>query len=65
MIIKYVHALYPDVEKTYDTEKALKNNPFIHRSQKEFDEMELKHMAHNRFVVRFEVVKELHSNGGN
>ena len=48
MKIKYVHFLEPEVEKVYDTVVALKNNPFIHMSQAEFDEMELAHLEQDK-----------------
>ena len=60
MIVKYVHASEPRIEKFYNTEKALKNNPFIRMSQKEFDEMELKRFQENKaegYIARFEIQK--------
>lgn len=57
MIIKYIHTSEPEAEKTYDTEKALKNNPFIHKTQEEFDEMELEKIKRDENIVWFEVVK--------
>lgn len=45
MIIKYVHFSEPEKEKLYDTVKALKNNPFIEKTQEEFDEFELNKFA--------------------
>lgn len=58
MIIKYIHASEPETEKTYDTEKSLKNNPFIHKTQKEFDEWELEKFKRDEHIVWFEVAKE-------
>ena len=57
MIIKYIHASEPETEKTYDTEKALKNNPFIHKTQEEFDEMELEKFKRDENIIWFKVVK--------
>lgn len=57
MIIKYIHTSKPETEKIYDTEKALKNNPFIHLSQKEFDEMELRRFKQDKHIICFEVLK--------
>lgn len=60
MIVKYIHASEPRTEKVYDTEMALKNNPFIRMSQKEFDEMELKRFQENKaegYILRFEIQK--------
>lgn len=57
MIIKYIHFSDPETEKTYDTEKALKNNPFINKSQKEFDEMELEKFQKDKdagYILRFQ-----------
>lgn len=47
MKIKYVHCSEPEVEKVYDTAVALKNNPFIHMPQEEFDKMELAHLEND------------------
>ena len=58
MIIKYFHTSEPSVEKTYDTVKSLKNNPFIHMSQKEFDKMELRKMENDIYIISYRVVKE-------
>ena len=64
MKIKYVHSSEPNVEKMYDTVKALKNNPFITLSQKEFDEFELQKIKRDKeygTVLRYEILSE--SNG--
>ena len=58
MIIKYVHSSEPTVFKTYDTVKALKNNPFINMSQHEFDEHELRAMKTDKHIITFEIIKE-------
>ena len=61
MLIKYVHASEPETEKTYDTVKALKNNPFITLFQNEFDEMEMYRFEKdkkNGVITWFEIVKE-------
>lgn len=47
MKVKYVHFSEPEVEKIHDTKKALKNNPFIHMTQKEFDEFTLRKFEQN------------------
>ena len=57
MIIKYIHASEPEREKTYDTEKSLKNNPFIDKSQKEFNEWELEKFKTNKNILFYEVVE--------
>lgn len=59
MIVQYMHTSALGVKKTYDTEKALKNNPFIEMSQEEFDEMELKHFEQDKHIIWFEVIKQL------
>ena len=61
MKIKYRHHLDPKVEKVYDTEKSLKNNPFIHMSQDEFDAHELKRMEEHKAegnILEYEIIKE-------
>lgn len=58
MIIKYFHASEPDKEKTYDTEKSLKNNPFIHLSQEEFDQMEIEKMQTDEYILSYEIITE-------
>ena len=57
MIIKYIHESEPNVEKTYDTVKALKNNPFIDMTQEKFDRMEINKMQHDENIISFEIVK--------
>ena len=57
MVIKYIHMSEPEREKIHDTTLVLKNNPFINRSQKEFDEMELKRFEQDKNIVCFEVLK--------
>ena len=58
MIIKYIHASEPEREKTYDTEKSLKNNPFIDKTQKEFDEWELEHIKQDKNILFYAVITE-------
>ena len=57
MIIKYIHTSEPEREKTYDTEKSLKNNPFIDKTQKEFDEWELEKFKTDKNILFYEVVQ--------
>ena len=56
MIVKYIHFSEPATEKIYDTEKALKNNPFIEMSQKEFDERELNRFETDEYILRHEII---------
>ena len=59
MKVKYVHFSEPEVEKIHDTKRALKNNPFIHMTQKEFDEFTLRKFEQNfneGYILRFEVI---------
>lgn len=61
MKIKYRHFSEPDVEKIYDTEKALKNNPCIHMTQEEFDQHELKQMEIDKIqsrILEYKIIKE-------
>lgn len=57
MLIKYIHVSEPEREKTYDTEKSLKNNPFIDKTQKEFDEWELEKFKTDKNILFYEVVE--------
>lgn len=59
MLIKYTHWSEPEREKTYDTEKALKNNPFINKSQEEFDAWTMERLAKDReggLILSYEVI---------
>lgn len=61
MKIKYVHFSEPNKEKIYDTVKALKNNPFIKKTQEEFDQFELGRMAVDKergHILAYEVIEE-------
>lgn len=61
MIIKYVHVSEPEREKIHDTTLVLKNNPFITKSQKEFDDFTLRKMAEDKergIIISYEVVKD-------
>lgn len=55
MILKYVHVSDPNVEKEYDTIKALKNNPFISMAQYEFDQMEMERMDTDKNIISWNV----------
>jgi hypothetical protein len=57
MIIKYFHTSEPDVEKTYDTVKSLKNNPFFHVTQEEFDKMEIDKMKNDIHIISYKVME--------
>lgn len=60
MKIKYIHFSEPTTVKEYNTEVALKRNPFIRMSQEDFDKMELEHMARDKekgYILSYEVVK--------
>ena len=59
MLIKYTHWSESEREKTYDTVKALKNNPFINRSQEEFDAWTMERLAKEKeggFILSYEVI---------
>ena len=61
MIIKYIHTSEPEKEKIHDTEKVLKNNPFITKSQKEFDDFTLQLFAKDKergIIISYEVIQE-------
>lgn len=61
MKIKYRHFIDPNTEKIYDTEKSLKQNPFIHMTQEEFDQHELKRMEEHKaegHILEYEIIKE-------
>ena len=60
MKIKYTWFDEPNKEKVYDTEKALKNNPFIKRTQSDFDKMELESMERKKqqgLVLSYEIAQ--------
>lgn len=61
MIVNYVHIADPTTIRTYDTEKALRNNPFIDMSQKSFDEMELQRLLKDKekgVILSYNIEKE-------
>lgn len=61
MKIKYIHSSNPNKEKIYDTEKALKNNSFIKKSQEDFDKLELENMERDKqkgYIISYEVLQE-------
>ena len=58
MKIKYIHSSEPDKVNTYDTEIALKNNPFIRLSQEAFDKLEIEHMERDKekgYILSYEI----------
>lgn len=59
--IKYRHLSEPEKEKIYDTVKSLRNNPFIDKTQEEFDKFELERMSalHNAgIIISYEVIED-------
>ena len=59
MLIKYIHFSEPEREKIYDTEKALRNNPFINKSQEEFDAWTMERFAKDKeggLILSYEVI---------
>jgi len=59
MKIKYVHFSEPNEEKIYDTEDALRKNPFYKMTQEKFDELELKHMERDKekgHILSYEIL---------
>lgn len=61
MIIKYIHWSEPEKEKTHDTVKVLKNNPFITKSQEEFDAFTLEHFIKDKergIVLSYEIIEK-------
>ena len=59
MIIKYIHASEPEREKIHDTTLVLKNNPFISKNQKEFDDFTLQKFAEDKergIIISYEVI---------
>lgn len=60
MLIKYTHWSEPEREKIYDTEKALRNNPFINESQEEFDAWTMERLAKDKdggLILSYEILK--------
>ena len=60
MKIKYIHHTEPSKVKVYDTEKALKNNPFIEQSQNDFDKIELANMERDKrkgLILSYEITQ--------
>lgn len=59
MLIKYIHCSDPEREKIHDTISVLKNNPFITKSQNEFDDFTLRKLAEDKekgIIISYEVV---------
>lgn len=60
MKIKYECIADPGVTKIYDTKLALKNAPFTHKNQEEFDAFELKNFRKKKeqgIVIDYEVIE--------
>lgn len=60
MLVKYRHISETEKEKIYDTVKALKNNPFIQSTQKEFDDFELKHFEKDKrdgIIIDYQIIE--------
>ena len=63
MKIKYIHNSEPSKIKVYDTERALKNNPYIKQTkqtQSDFDKMELANMERDKrkgLILSYEIIQ--------
>lgn len=60
MKIKYIHNSEPNRIKVYDTERALKNNPFIKQTQSDFDKMELANVERDKrkgLILSYEITQ--------
>ena len=61
MKIKYIHFSEPETEKIYDTVKAFKRLPRVHKTQLAFDAFELRKFAEDKkkgIIISYEIVKE-------
>lgn len=61
MKIEYIHFSEPEKVKVYDTEQALKNNPYIRRNQKEYDEMEIRSFERKKkqgYILYYRIKEE-------
>ena len=59
MKIKYIHKSNPNMEKIHDTEKAKRNNPFIHKTQEEFDKFTLRLLEKdkaNGYILSYQII---------
>ena len=59
MRIKYVHKSNPKETRIHDTEKAKRNNPFIRKTQEEFDKFTLNLMEKdkaNGYILSYEIL---------
>lgn len=60
MKIKYIHNSEPSKIKVYDTERSLKNNPFIKQTQSDFDKMELANMERDKrkgLILSYKIIQ--------
>lgn len=61
MIVNYIHVADPTTIRVYNTELALKNNPFIEMSQQDFDKLTLRSLSKDKkrgVILSYSVVKE-------
>ena len=59
MKIKYIHKSNPKEVRIHDTEKAKRNNPFIHKTQEEFDKFTLgllKKDMENGYILSYQII---------
>ena len=59
MKIKYIHKSNPKEERIHDTEKAKRNNPFIRKTQEEFDKFTLgllKKDMENGYILSYQII---------
>lgn len=59
MLIKYIHKSNPKEVRIHDTEKAKRNNPFIHKTQEEFDKFTLRLLESdkaNGFILAYQII---------
>lgn len=59
MKIKYIHKNNPKEIRIHDTEKAHRNNPFIRKTQEEFDKFTLglfKKDMENGFILSYQII---------
>lgn len=59
MLIKYIHKNNPKEVRIHDTEKAKRNNPFIRKTQEEFDKFTLGLMEKdkaNGYILAYQII---------
>lgn len=59
MKIKYIHKSNPKEIRIHDTEKARRNNPFIRKTQEEFDKFTLGLLEKdktNGFILSYQII---------